>query len=293
MTEQITSNSAEMDPDAGLRDRLADEFMAEAAFDGWTRAALAASGRGVDLPAGEAERLFRAGPLQALAYVSERADRRTVEDMEKEALRPSRSGPHHARGPHPAGAPYRSARGGPPGALDAVAEPLNAGLGLKLLYKTVDAMWYAAGDTSTDFNFYTKRATLAGVYSSTLLYWLNDRSPGAEATWAFLDRRIDDVMKFEKLKGRSGPGRVRSGRAARPQHVGDVAHLAAGAGFRLAIEMQPRRRLRQITLPTRPPRRRQVLHPRGRQHLDRAQRQAADGPHQLLELLVAQASIVQ
>jgi ubiquinone biosynthesis protein COQ9 len=61
-------------------------------------------------------------------------------------------------------------------------------------------MWYAAGDTSTDFNFYTKRATLAGVYSSTLLYWLNDRSPGSEATWGFLDRRIDDVMKIEKLK---------------------------------------------------------------------------------------------
>ena len=57
-----------------------------------------------------------------------------------------------------------------------------------------------AGDTSTDFNFYTKRATLAGVYSSTLLYWLNDRSPGAEQTWSFLDRRIDDVMKIEKLK---------------------------------------------------------------------------------------------
>ena len=85
-------------------------------------------------------------------------------------------------------------------ALALLSLPFNAGLALKLLYKTVDAMWYAAGDTSTDFNFYTKRATLAGVYSSTLLYWLNDRSPGSEATWGFLDRRIDDVMKIEKLK---------------------------------------------------------------------------------------------
>jgi len=87
-------------------------------------------------------------------------------------------------------------------ALALLSLPFNAGLALKLLYKTVDAMWYAAGDTSTDFNFYTKRATLAGVYSSTLLYWLNDRSPGSEATWGFLDRRIDDVMKIEKLKAR-------------------------------------------------------------------------------------------
>ena len=73
-------------------------------------------------------------------------------------------------------------------ALALLSLPFNAGLALKLLYKTVDAMWYAAGDTSTDFNFYTKRATLAGVYSSTLLYWLNDRSPGSEATWASCDR---------------------------------------------------------------------------------------------------------
>jgi ubiquinone biosynthesis protein COQ9 len=104
-------------------------------------------------------------------------------------------------------------------ALSTLSMPLNAGLALKLLYKTVDAMWYAAGDTSTDFNFYTKRATLAGVYSSTLLYWLNDRSPGAEATWAFLDRRIDDVMKFEKLKGQvrswTGPRRPGARPAAR------------------------------------------------------------------------------
>ena len=85
-------------------------------------------------------------------------------------------------------------------ALALLSLPFHAGRGLKLLYRTVDAMWYAAGDTSTDFNFYTKRATLAGVYSSTLLYWLSDRSPGGEATWAFLDRRIDDVMKIEKLK---------------------------------------------------------------------------------------------
>jgi ubiquinone biosynthesis protein COQ9 len=97
-------------------------------------------------------------------------------------------------------------------ALALLALPLNAGLGLKLLYKTVDAMWYAAGDTSTDFNFYTKRATLAGVYSATLLYWLNDRSDGSESTWAFLDRRIDDVMKIEELKSRvrswTGPRRA-------------------------------------------------------------------------------------
>jgi ubiquinone biosynthesis protein COQ9 len=60
-------------------------------------------------------------------------------------------------------------------------------------------MWRAAGDRSHDYNYYTKRGLLAGVWTSTLLFWLNDRSEGSEATWAFLDRRIEDVMKVPKL----------------------------------------------------------------------------------------------
>jgi ubiquinone biosynthesis protein COQ9 len=71
---------------------------------------------------------------------------------------------------------------------------------MRNLYRTVDAIWHAIGDTSTDFNFYTKRMMLSGVYASTLLYWLNDTSPGYVATWAFLDRRIADVMRIEKAK---------------------------------------------------------------------------------------------
>ncbi len=63
-------------------------------------------------------------------------------------------------------------------------------------------MWRAAGDTSTDFNFYTKRAILAGVYSATLMRWFTDDSEDEGATRAFLDRRIDEVMRFEKAQGR-------------------------------------------------------------------------------------------
>jgi len=81
-----------------------------------------------------------------------------------------------------------------------MALPLNCHKALKHLYQTVDTIWYAAGDNSTDFNFYTKRLLLAGVYSSTLLHWLDDKSAGHENTWAFLDRRIADVMKIEKAK---------------------------------------------------------------------------------------------
>jgi len=78
--------------------------------------------------------------------------------------------------------------------------PQNAGVALKVLYRTVDHMWRAAGDTSTDFNFYTKRAILAGVYSSTVLRWFSDNSEDEKATFEFLDARIENVMQFEKFK---------------------------------------------------------------------------------------------
>ena len=73
-------------------------------------------------------------------------------------------------------------------------------MGAKLLYRTVDTIWRAIGDTSTDFNFYTKRAILAAVYSATLMRWFTDDSEGEAATQEFLAHRIDNVMQFEKLK---------------------------------------------------------------------------------------------
>lgn len=85
-------------------------------------------------------------------------------------------------------------------ALALQAVPLYAAHALKSLYHTVDTIWHAIGDRSTDFNFYTKRLTLAGVMSATVLFWLEDKSPAYENTLAFLDRRIEDVMRFESLK---------------------------------------------------------------------------------------------
>lgn len=195
--------NAEKDPDSGLRDRLADEVAAEAAFEGFGRKSLAVAADRLALPRGEADRLFPGGGLDVLAFLSERADVRMVEALEKAGIGTLKIRERiklavRTRIELHTG-PKETARR----ALALLALPLNAPLGLKLLYKTVDAMWYAAGDTSADFNFYTKRATLAGVYSSTLLYWLNDRSPDDQATWEFLDRRIENVMSFEKFKARA------------------------------------------------------------------------------------------
>ena len=88
------------------------------------------------------------------------------------------------------------------------ALPSFAPEGARIIWETCDAIWEALGDTSEDLNWYTKRATLSGVYSYAVLYWLGDTSEGHEATWAFLERRIDDVMKIEKAKHALGKNKL-------------------------------------------------------------------------------------
>jgi ubiquinone biosynthesis protein COQ9 len=85
-------------------------------------------------------------------------------------------------------------------ALAVMAQPQNAARALRLGWHSADIMWRLAGDTATDYNHYTKRAILAGIYSATLAVFVNDDSEGKADTYAFLDRRIDGVMKFEKAK---------------------------------------------------------------------------------------------
>lgn len=101
------------------------------------------------------------------------------------------------------------------------ALPHHAAEGAALLWGTADRIWTALGDTSRDVNWYTKRATLSGVYGSTVLYWLGDHSPDHADTRAFLDRRIEDVMRFEKLKAGLRDNALFSGLMAGPLRVLD------------------------------------------------------------------------
>ena len=80
------------------------------------------------------------------------------------------------------------------------ALPIHAFEGSRLIWDTSDLIWELTGDNSEDYNWYSKRAILSAVYASTVLYWLGDNSEGSEETWHFLDRRIEDVMKFETAK---------------------------------------------------------------------------------------------
>ena len=183
-----------------IRERLALAIGENAVFDGWTQAAgdAAAGSAGVDLdqarlavPKDQAGKidLYIRGVDRALAdwFTPQRLERLKIREKIRsivwkrlEIQTPAREAVRRA--------------------LSILAMPQNVPTALKIGWRTSDLMWRIAGDTSTDYNHYTKRMMLGGVYASTLLVWLDDQTEGWAETASFLDRRIDDVMKIEKLK---------------------------------------------------------------------------------------------
>jgi ubiquinone biosynthesis protein COQ9 len=189
-----------------VRDRLLDATLAHVPFDGWTDTALLTAAREIGVDDATVHRAFPGGPLAVIDYFNDRADREMAAALAAASPAPPRLRDRIAlaiRLRLEANARHREAirRG-----LAYLALPQNAPIAAKCLYRTVDAIWYAAGDMSTDFNFYTKRALLAGVYSATVLYWVNDASEGFGRTWTFLDRRIDDVLRVFGGLGRVARG---------------------------------------------------------------------------------------
>lgn len=172
-------------------------------FDGWGPAAIRAGAKDLDLDPALAFNAFPGGAAELIEAFSAWADGKMLEALEQRDLEAMRVRDRIATAVRlrlEQVAPHRDAVGR---GLAFLALPPNAALGLKCLYRTVDAIWYAAGDRATDYNFYSKRLLLAGVYSSTLLFWLNDKSEGCGDTWAFLDRRIDEVLKVAGRLGKT------------------------------------------------------------------------------------------
>ncbi len=174
------------------RDAAIDALLDVVPFPGWTMRALqAAAGPDADL-------LFPGGAADLVEAYVDLADRRTVEGagaLGLEAMRvPARVralvAERLARE-----RPRREAVGRALGVLAA-----SPGLAVRCTARTVDAIWFAAGDGAADLSWYTKRLILAGVYGSTLLVWLGDRSGEDAASLAFLDRRLDDVRRIGTLK---------------------------------------------------------------------------------------------
>jgi len=183
-----------------LRLTLAPEIARAAVFDGWGEGALAqaAALAGVDLAV--ARLAFPGGAMDMIAAWIDGTDAKMRSALGDGALAQLKIRDRIRtlllfRLDATAGMEEALRR-----ALAIQAMPQNLARSLKLGWHSADLMWRLAGDTATDYNHYTKRALLMGIYSTTLAVWVEDESEGKAETRAFLDRRIDDVMKFEKAK---------------------------------------------------------------------------------------------
>ncbi len=184
------------------RDAAIEALLPNVPFDGWTdrglRAALVAAGQ----PADDADLLFPGGPADMVEAYCDLADRwmeQGAPDLGLETMRlPARVRALIALRLRQSRAHKEAVRR----ALGLLALPRQAGLAAAITARTVDAIWHAAGDRSADFSWYTKRATLASIYSATVLFWLGDQSEDDTSTLAFLDRRLADVGRVGQLRRR-------------------------------------------------------------------------------------------
>jgi ubiquinone biosynthesis protein COQ9 len=173
-------------------------------FDGWSGKTLAQATQDCGFDVGMASQAFPGGAAAALDFWVTETDTamlRALESHDLAAMKVRDRVKLAVLTRLEIVAPHREAVRR---ALALEALPQHAPRMLRQVYRTVDAIWYAAGDTATDFNFYSKRMLLAGVYAATLLHWLDDKSEGFAGTAAFLDRRLADVMRIQQAKGQLG-----------------------------------------------------------------------------------------
>lgn len=181
--------------------QLLDAALPHVAFDGWSDATFRAAIRDSGLEPTVARALCPRGAVDLAIAFHLRGDELMLEALTREDLSELRFRDRIARAVRlriEVIEDKEAVRRG----TTLFALPHLAPDGAKLIWGTCDKIWEALGDTSEDINWYTKRATLSGVYSSTVLFWLGDDSLDNAATWAFLDRRIDNVMQIEKVKSR-------------------------------------------------------------------------------------------
>ena len=208
--------------------RMLDAAAAHVPFDGWSEAAFRAAARDAEIKPAMARAALPRGAVDlALAY-HEAGDRAMLDRIEAEDLSEMRFTDRvkaAVRWRIEAGDREMVRRGSTLFAL-----PQHAADGARAIWGTSDRIWTALGDTSEDYNWYTKRATLSGVYGSTVLYWLGDDSVDSAATWEFLDRRLGDVMQIEKLKSKANDSKLISALMAGPMKVLGQVRAPKGQG---------------------------------------------------------------
>jgi len=189
--------------DANLRKAVLAAALPHVVFDGFTDKLLAVAAKEAGVDKVALARLFPNGALSLVEVFSQSADAEMEKAIAALDLKNMKVRARIAAAVKARLAALRPHKEAARRAAAFLSLPPHAAVGAKLVYRTVDAMWRAVGDTSTDFNFYTKRGILAAVYSATLLRWFSDTSADEAATEQFLADRIDNVMQFEKIKARA------------------------------------------------------------------------------------------
>lgn len=188
------------------RDALIAAMLPHVPFAGWNRRALEAGADDIGVTPDEALLAFPGGERELAVHYFDWADRRMLEALDHRTLIRLKVRERVATAVRTRLEQKADHKEAVRRLTAFMALPTNASTGARCTWNTVSEIWYAVGDTATDWNWYSKRGLLFGVYTSTLLYWLNDSSEDHEATWAFLDRRIGDVMRIQTA--RSGLDRV-------------------------------------------------------------------------------------
>jgi ubiquinone biosynthesis protein COQ9 len=191
-----------VDPNKEAKDYVLLAMLPHVVFDGWSKQSLVAGRRDLKKNILDINLLFPRGMKDVAIHFGDYLDRALADELTKTNLNDM---PVRERiltcvsirlkllSPHKEAVRRL---------LSFLALPGNQPTGLRMTMKTVDNIWYAAGDAATDFNYYTKRGLLASIYVSTIIYWLSDTSHNQNETNAFLSQRINDVMQIPKLKGK-------------------------------------------------------------------------------------------
>jgi ubiquinone biosynthesis protein COQ9 len=191
---------------ADARAKILRAMLVHVPFDGWSAKALDAGIRDAGVGGPLARLAFQDGLAELAEYYARFADERMLAALDDQALGAMKVREKIAYVVRLRFDQAATERDAVRALMNWLALPGNQALGAKCLYRTVDAMWHGIGDTSTDFNFYTKRATLAAVLAAVVFYWLGDDTEGFSATSDFLERRLDEVMGIEKAKARVKEG---------------------------------------------------------------------------------------
>lgn len=190
------------DPLLVAKRRLLDAALPNVPFDGWSDAMFRQAAEDADVEAAVAKLAFPRGAVDLALFLHQEGDRAMVEALAGADLSHLRFRDRVAHAVRLRLELLEDRREAVRKAAALFALPVHAADGARAMWGTADKIWTALGDTSDDLNWYSKRAILTGVYSATALYWLGDESEGRVRSWAFLDRRIEGVMRFEKLKSR-------------------------------------------------------------------------------------------